>query len=414
MKIIIVGPDSAGKSTLVEELKGNKLFKKYDFEKGLYETVGKNPLKSVDIIREDERKNVIYDRWPIIDDFVYSKIIDGKDSVLSKEIHVEHIKEVLDNIRVVYVSASLDELQERLTTRGDEYINLSQLNDIMAEYEKVFKLLKIEPIRIDTTFTVEGYAHELLIDKLKQIPQWMGLAHIVPTSGLKYIENDPFQMTLAHLFDDEEYFNHYKNELAKGNFVIMDNGAFEGADLSNEEIYELYLRLKPTEVVLKDILLGGDESFEVTKESYEFFKDKNIDAKLMAVPQGNTIDEWKANALKIIDLGVDTIGIPRVVARLYEGARLDAAKFVRDNDLDIEIHLLGAAEDFKETKNVLDKVNIRSMDTSLAFMINKEGLEISLESKRPNKSIDFNEPFTNEIGFINHKKFMDKKIIEKE
>ena len=102
------------------------------------------------------------------------------------------------------------------------------------------------------------------------------------------------------------------------------------------------------------------------------------------------------------------------MARISDTARLEASRFVRENSIEVAIHLLGAGEDFAETKRVLDGVNIRSMDTSLAYMLAKEGKEISFTSTRPKSSIDFSEEFINEIGFINHKKFMDEKIKEKE
>lgn len=409
MKIIIVGPDSAGKTSLVEDMKQHKLFQKYDFEKGSHDTVGKDPIKSLETIKNEVRKNVVYDRWPIIDDLVYSKALDNKDSVLAP--YLEDIKEVLKEVVVIYVHAEPNDLIKRITVRGDDFVKASDLENIMWSYESVFEDLGVLPFLINTSKVNIGDTINVVIDKLKTVPQWLGLAHIVPTSGLEYIKNDPFQMSLAHLIDeDQEYFEYYKNKIKEGVFVIMDNGAFEGEDLSNEELLELYYKLKPTELVLKDILFGGEESYKLTKESYEFFRSKNISAKLMGVPQGKSLEEWKENAIRVLELGVDTIGVPRVLDKVQKDGRIEAAKFIRENDLDVEIHLLGAAEDFGETKRVLDAVNIRSMDTSLAHMISKEGLDISFDSKRPKSSIDFKGDFNNAISFIKHKNYMDENM----
>lgn len=409
MKVIIVGPDGSGKTTIVEGLKDNPLFRNYEFYKGSFADIGKNPLHSLELIKRNEN-SAVYDRWPIIDDFVYSEILGDKESPLEEKL--DEVIEVLKTIKVIYVEADIEELKRRIGERGDEFVDEHDLENILEAYDKVFKKLKVSPFKVNTTSTIRSEIQDLVINHLKQDSRWKGIAHIVPIAGLSEIENDPLQMSLAQLVNkDKNYLLHYKREIKKGNFVIMDNGAFEGEDLSNEQLYQLYLMLEPTELVLKDILYGGEESFKVTEESYNFFKARNVKSKLMGVPQGKSLDEWCEQAKKVIDLGVDTIGIPRVLAKIDPNNRIRAAEFVRDYNLDVDIHLLGAAEDFGETKEVLESTNIRSMDTSLAYMLaQKETQKTSLKNKRPNSSIDFEGPFENKEEFLVHKEYMDKTI----
>lgn len=407
MRIIVVGPDAAGKTTLIEGMKTHPLFKSFSFRKGSFQEAGKDPLKAFGVFVNDEGGNVVYDRWPIIDDLVYSYLLAGKESVLENEINT--LREEVKKAKVFYVKAKLKVLQTRLKERGDEHIKESDLLELDGLYKGVFKKLGISPFEIDTTFLSEKETLEKVVETLKKEKRWKGIAHIVPSKGLNLVGNDPIQMTLAQLLlNDEAYRTHYLEN--KSGFVIMDNGAFEGEDLSNEELLKLAEVFKPDELVLKDILMGGGSSFKVTEESFNFFKKRKPEQKLMGVPQGKNMEEWKGNALKIIELGVDTIGIPRVTLRFGDLSRLEAAKFVRENSLTVDIHLLGAGEDFEEVRRVLKEVNIRSADSSLTYMISQRENRPSLASKRPSVSIDFNEEVRFAEEFLDYKKYVNENV----
>lgn len=139
-------------------------------------------------------------------------------------------------------------------------------------------------------------------------------------------ETADFHLLLAHLLDNKEYVDFYKEKIKRGDTVILDNSAFEfKRALSAEEIFGFIERsgIEPTYVVAPDYPF---EDWTVTWDStlrfIEEVKDKPY--KVMAVPQSVKGDyegwiECYRNMLVNPDIeiiGMSILGIPNAFCSL--------------------------------------------------------------------------------------------------
>ena len=143
--------------------------------------------------------------------------------------------------------------------------------------------------------------------------------HLIPESA-------DFHLILAHLLDNKEYVDFYKQKIQRGDTVILDNSAFEfKRALSAEEIFKFIedSGIEPTYVVAPDYPY---EHWEVTLESTLDFIERVRDSgfKVMAVPQSEEGD-WKgwvecyknmAYNDEISVIGMSILGIPNAFCSL--------------------------------------------------------------------------------------------------
>lgn len=149
--VVIVGPDGAGKTTIVEALR-SKL--DCDYHKGLYEPPDKmvhTPVEAISMARPG--RILICDRLHYPDDIVYSRAVRNIPSVLEFVTPLcEHVLMENDTL-LVYVTASLPVLRTRLMSRGDNYIkDLSVLPLIESNYKQFLSRTKLPYKVIDTSW----------------------------------------------------------------------------------------------------------------------------------------------------------------------------------------------------------------------------------------------------------------------
>lgn len=143
--------------------------------------------------------------------------------------------------------------------------------------------------------------------------------HLIPESA-------DFHLILAHLLDNKEYVDFYKEKIKRGDTVILDNSAFEfKRALSAEEIFGFIDRsgIEPTYVVAPDYPF---QEWQVTMEStlkfIEEVKDKPY--KVMAVPQSKKgdVDGWvtcydlMVTHPSIHVIGMSILGIPNAFCKM--------------------------------------------------------------------------------------------------
>lgn len=227
------------------------------------------------------------------------------------------------------------------------------------------------------------------------------VAHIVPVSHLADTVDMQYHMCLAHLVDNPEYKAHFAKMSAEGRFVLMDNGAAEGAQLSPPLLVDMYEEIGPTEIVLPDTLYEPGSTIQKSRNFMRVLDEAGLDGKyrLMAVPQGRSLREWEACArIFVKDTRINSIGISKFlnIATKDRTIRFAACMcllrlIVEYKRHDLEVHLLGCDEGPLVVKMIHEKFPfVRGCDSAFAYLQAQAGKMMSLEDdKRPDGTIDF-------------------------
>lgn len=136
----------------------------------------------------------------------------------------------------------------------------------------------------------------------------MKISHEVPIRMLPDSRGfNDYDYALVHLFDERpQYFGFYKESLAMGREVILDNSLFELGDSFDGNEYEGWIRLlKPTYYVIPDSFNDTRGSIE-SAESWANWIPKS-DSKSMAVVHGTTYEEILECYKAYDKLGIDKI-----------------------------------------------------------------------------------------------------------
>ena len=196
-------------------------------------------------------------------------------------------------------------------------------------------------------------------------------AFIAPTNYLHLIPQEcDFHLLLAHLLKDKKYCEYYKEKQDRGDFIIIDNSAFEfKRAIDANEYFELVSQsgLTPNIVVASDY---PGKSWETTlagsiKFSNEYGKyfDPNK-TKLMVVPQSIKGDYkgWIKGYQELIKLpnvefvGMSILGIPNAFCSLTKTDdiatnRIFATAYLKANgliDSHVKHHYLGLGSSIRE------------------------------------------------------------------
>lgn len=227
------------------------------------------------------------------------------------------------------------------------------------------------------------------------------VAHIVPVTHLNATENNQYHMCLAHLVDCIEYADFYRRMSDEGKYVLMDNGAAEGNQLQLEKLLEMYEVIRPTEIVLPDTLYEAGSTIQKSRNFMTLLNEHGLKDtyKVMAVPQGSTLEEWEACArIFVKDTRINSIGVSKFlnIATADRYVRIKAcdilARLLREyNRSDMEVHLLGCDEGPLIVK-VIHKAHpcVRGCDSAFAYLQAQSKKELTLEDdERPKGTIDF-------------------------
>lgn len=225
------------------------------------------------------------------------------------------------------------------------------------------------------------------------------IAQIVSVPHLEQIENNHYHMCLAHLVGNTEYAKFYERMSREGKFVLMDNGAAEGSQLTANELLKMYALINPTEIVLPDTL---NNSLDTLRKTFNFIHEhKDLPYRFMGVPQGKDFAEWCMCAEAMLrEPRINTIGVSKFlnIATGNDEIRVAAVAFLRkmakllDRERDIEIHLLGCDEG-PAIVNAIQELfpMVRGCDSAFAFIATQAGMEITEDTERPEGEIDFLE-----------------------
>lgn len=421
MVVLCVGPDCAGKTTMIKKLveseqakgfpitlhKANPPFDEYDYDgfvEGLREQL-------------DEGENVIWDRVPLIDDFVYSHVMDEKPSYYEISGKQQEIGDLLRRCVVIYIYAAPEVLIKRSRVRAGEndkyrgqWLDADKLRAICEEYEAQFAELGIRNSvhGIDTSLMKPVMAIEsikILYNRCRDQVKSKKIAHIVPRDSLYLTAGNQYHMCLGQLYkEDKIYAGFFRKRAAEGKFVLLDNGAAEGTTTELQELFDMAIEMGATEVVLPDKLQDMVETLKRTEEAYRKWVDDYVEMpfRVMAVPQGKDLREWKLCAEKMVEMfpAITSFGVPKVLAANPDTpfARYEAVEYLmalleaKDRQHNTDIHLLGMNEPPMVIATIFeDFPQVRGIDSAFAYLCTKVGEPISnLYVERPeNTHIEF-------------------------
>jgi len=233
----------------------------------------------------------------------------------------------------------------------------------------------------------------------------MKVAHIVPTAYKNPSEG--YIMLLAHLMDNEEYVkNNLRNR--KKAYIIMDNSIIElGSAMTIQRLCDLGEEHKVNEIVLPDVFLNSKDTINSVREALSYVRSRYANQppfKLMAVPQGNTVEEWLECYETISAMKVDTIGIPKVLDRMKGGRAYVVGVIGRDPARGHEYHLLGSHVGLVDIEYYASMHPwVRGLDSCMAYIVARDYRDDDLSTMnlfaipRPEATINFKDREDNKI-----------------
>lgn len=163
---------------------------------------------------------------------------------------------------------------------------------------------------------------------MKKIPtkQHPAFGVIAPTAYLlRYAVKSKFHLVLAHLVDiDQTYADFYLSRSLAGDFIILDNSAFELPEpYKPEKLIELGHRVNADVIVLPDYPFSpGQRTIDAAKKFAPQFKDAGF--KTFFAPQSKTGDYkdwfntycWGSENDLIDCIGMSILGIPNAIPHI--------------------------------------------------------------------------------------------------
>lgn len=403
MVFIIEGVDGAGKSTVIKHLK--EAFPEAVFVRESY------PGKSADVRYDrfdqlkdniiSSTKTYIYDRATALDDFIYNPVIEDKESCLDWK----DVFPALAQCKIIFLDCNTTVLRGRVDDRGDMYVtaNANLLDAIATKYHEMLDTLP-NVTKINVTEMTEEQEWMAVADCILESmncyqKKRQKIAHILPKKLLELTAVNQYHMSLAHLIiQDKEYADFYRRMVATGRYVLMDNGAAEGSQLSNDDLLKCWKLVHPTELVLPDTLCNSAETLAKVNEAIPFFRGNGVTCKFMAVPQGETLEEWKNCAFELLLCPeIHCIGVSKflTIKTKDPDVRYKAVQYLDEKikglgRKDIEVHLLGCDAGPSEVGKIFSEFDfVRGCDTALAYIYASAGKAMEENSARPSGEINF-------------------------
>ena len=230
----------------------------------------------------------------------------------------------------------------------------------------------------------------------------MYVASIVPTRHLHLVADDPYHLVLAQAVGKyKQYTTFYKQLSDDGKFITLDNGAAEGECMEIDELYARAFMVNAKEIVLPDEFFEAQQTLDMVDEAYNYLYDNDWTGNIMAVPQGQDIEEWVRCAVKIVVNypAVNVIGVPKNLVHLggWYGRAKGIARLIEEASYrrrPFHLHLLGCWLDPREV-SVIYKIfgnHIRSVDSRMPYLYAKTDNPLSPKYEKPKgREMDFDD-----------------------
>ena len=247
----------------------------------------------------------------------------------------------------------------------------------------------------------------------------MDLAYITPTSYLeKYAKQGDIYLALAHLIDDEgqnEYARFHRREALKGRRVILDNGLFEGAQVTTESLIQRARAINASVVCAPDVLFDSAGTIKEFKQFIRAKQEAGLVCEVMGIPQAdNPTDWWECyrffDLSKDCDLiGLSILAVPQSFGELVGGRdRITASRVHLLRELyahtsllgrrSTACHLLGLGDSYEDLQFAARALpSVISNDTSSAFVHGMHGVRYredgTWDGGKIREKVDFSQPY---------------------
>lgn len=199
---------------------------------------------------------------------------------------------------------------------------------------------------------------------------------IPPVAHLELMDLGNRYFCLSQIYrKNENYRNFFKQKVAEGKWVTLDNGVGDHDFISQDELFNIMKDLQPSEVIPLDVLFDGGKTVKNALEFISRMKNEGLNhIEVMAVPQGFDLDDWlysykRLTAIpEVKTIGMSKIGIPWVMSQSKNDENIgrDRNQLVDIlgwmNLLEKPMHFLGAGEP-TEFEAYLDNEYVRSTDS---------------------------------------------------
>lgn len=205
-----------------------------------------------------------------------------------------------------------------------------------------------------------------------------------------------FHLVLAHkLLESAGLRAHYQSAGRRGDFIMVDNGVAEQADIPFIDVVRVATEIGANEIVLPDVIGDWEASVSATRDPNHT---AIVPASMRAVaPHGETQKEFQQCITALSKIPFATIALTKGLERVPGGRAWCIQELYRVGMLDTHhIHLLGAPanpyEDIRRLKFLYPE--IRSIDSVAPFSYAQVGLRLDSPdlriAKRP--SMDWTQP----------------------
>jgi hypothetical protein len=214
----------------------------------------------------------------------------------------------------------------------------------------------------------------------------LNIALIAPVSQLHHCMGRPIQMMIPqfeHHWGYQKYFKMFSHDL--GTFVMLDNGAFEGNQLTDSDLLNMAAEYAVDEVAIPDVLGDANATLFQLEKFVSVYKhpshSRHRVPRLLAIVQGQTFEEC---AYCIDTFAFDkytnliaTIGIPKHLRKTTGqlDVRIELARYINTKyPLKWDVHFLG----YNSPGETMEAAALgaRSQDTGAPFVCTAENMDI--------------------------------------
>ena len=215
----------------------------------------------------------------------------------------------------------------------------------------------------------------------------MKVAQIVPPKWVNRYPISTYAMALAHWVN--EYKEYGENMRANAEYLILDNGAFEGRTQAFGNFKDAIAKCRPDEIVLPDIPGDGKGTLRLSWAAFEILRPQ----RCMFVPQGKSYEEWTKCLTSWMKnwgerdeyLVIGITPLRKLDSTVEERGRRECLEFA--SLYKRPIHLLGLASPsyfIGQILSVAQDLGVRGLDTSIAFALGANNVLFDIHAEKIN------------------------------